>query len=224
MFDFHIHVTQDGAGGLLPAEAMRLARNAGFRAIGLIVRADQAALSLFLPVLLPMVRTCSLYAGVEAFAGVELIHVPSALFPAAVAEARALGASLVLGHGEGVPRSPAEAAEQGTNLAAIEAGVDILAHPGLMTAEDAARAAEKGVLLELTATPRHCLSNGHVARMAAEHGCGLVVSGHARTAADFVSPEAARALRRAVAMGAGIDPDRPRSAARALVQKLLRSS
>lgn len=41
MFDFHIHVNcSGGRGGLLPSEAMRLAKCAGFRAVGLIVRAD----------------------------------------------------------------------------------------------------------------------------------------------------------------------------------------
>ena len=44
MFDFHIHVNcSGGRDGLLPSEAMRLAKCAGFRAVGLIVRADPAA-------------------------------------------------------------------------------------------------------------------------------------------------------------------------------------
>ena len=42
MFDFHIHVNcSGGRDGLLPSEAMRLAKCAGFRAVGLIVRADR---------------------------------------------------------------------------------------------------------------------------------------------------------------------------------------
>ena len=44
MFDFHIHVNcSGGRGGLLPSEAMRLAKCAGFRAVGLIAPADPAA-------------------------------------------------------------------------------------------------------------------------------------------------------------------------------------
>lgn len=221
MFDFHIHVACDG-GGLLPAEAMRLAKNAGFRAVGLVVRADMATLPLLLPRLLPMVKTCSLYAGVEAFAGVELVQVPPALFPSAVEEARGLGASLVLGHGEGVPGVFVDAVEQGTNLAAIAAGVDILAHPGMITAEDAALAAEKGVLLELSAASRHGLANGHVVSMGAKHGCSFVFGSNARSVRDFTGPEGMRALYRAVEAGACAVPGALDIAARALTQRLLR--
>ena len=60
---------------------MLLARNAGFIAVGLVVRADQATLPVLLPGLADMVKNASLYAGIEAFAGVELIHVPPALLP-----------------------------------------------------------------------------------------------------------------------------------------------
>ena len=50
MFDFHIHVNcSGGRDGLLPSEAMRLAKCAGFRAVGLIVRADPSTLPILLP-------------------------------------------------------------------------------------------------------------------------------------------------------------------------------
>lgn len=89
MFDFHIHVNcSGGRDGLLPSEAMRLAKCAGFRAVGLIVRADPSTLPILLPTLKTLVKTCSLYAGIEAFAGVELVHVPPALLPDAVGQAR----------------------------------------------------------------------------------------------------------------------------------------
>lgn len=202
---------------------MFLARNAGFIAVGLVVRADQATLPVLLPTLAVMVKNASLYAGIEAFAGVELTHVPPALLPDAVAQARELGAALVLGHGEGIPCSAVDTAEQGGNLAAIEAGVDILACPGLITAEDAARAAERGVLLELSLAPRHSLANGHVALMAARHGCGLIIGGNFGKATDFVSPQATRALYRAAAVGAGVSPHITETAARTLAQTLLRA-
>ena len=138
MFDFHIHVNcSGGRGGLLPSEAMRLAKCAGFRAVGLIVRADPSTLPILLPTLKTLVKTCSLYADIEAFAGVELVHVPPALLPDAVGQAREQGAALILAHGESIPRQLADVVETGTNLAAINAGVDILAHPGLITVEDA---------------------------------------------------------------------------------------
>lgn len=182
MYDFHIHV---GDGYLLPAEAMRLARLNGYKAVGLLVRADGATLALLLPWLLQFSRHYSLYSGVEAFAGVELVHIPPALMPEAVAEARSLGAALVVAHGETMDGT----AECGTNHAAIDAGVDILAHPGLLTHEDAAFAAERGVLLELTTAPVHCLANAHVAAMAKEYGCGMVFGGNVKQIFDFASQE-----------------------------------
>lgn len=226
MFDFHIHVScSGGRDGLLPSEAMRLAKCAGFRAVGLIVRADASTLPLLLPGLVPLVKTCSLYAGIEAFAGVELIHIPPALLPDTVAQAREQGAALVLAHGESIPRQLVDVVETGTNLAAIRAGVDILAHPGLITPEDAAFAAERGVLLELSTAPRHCLANGHIVRMAERFGCGLVLNSDAACPADFESPEVTQALRKAAALGAGLDAEglsRLHVTARELVQKLLK--
>ena len=216
MFDFHIHVNcSGGRDGLLPSEAMRLAKCAGFRAVGLIVRADPSTL----------VKTCSLYAGIEAFAGVELVHVPPALLPDAVGQAREQGAALILAHGESIPRQLADVVETGTNLAAINAGVDILAHPGLITVEDAQLAAEKGVLLELNTAPRHCLANGHIVRMAERFGCELLLNSDASSSADFESPDVTQALRKAAALGAGLDAEglsRLHVTERKLVQKLLR--
>ena len=170
-------------------------------------------------------KTCSLYAGIEAFAGVELVHVPPALLPDAVGQAREQGAALILAHGESIPRQLADMVETGTNLAAINAGVDILAHPGLITVEDAQLAAEKGVLLELNTAPRHCLANGHIVRMAERFGCELLLNSDASSSADFESPDVTQALRKAAALGAGLDAEglsRLHVTERKLVQKLLR--
>ena len=54
---------------------------------------------------------------------------------------------LIVVHGETL----VEPVAPGTNRAAIEADIDILAHPGLITVEEAARARERGVFLELSA-------------------------------------------------------------------------
>ena len=128
-------------------------------------------------------------------------------------------------HGESIPRQLADVVETGTNLAAINAGVDILAHPGLITVEDAQLAAEKGVLLELNTAPRHCLANGHIVRMAERFGCELLLNSDASSSADFESPDVTQALRKAAALGAGLDAEglsRLHVTERKLVQKLLR--
>jgi histidinol phosphatase-like PHP family hydrolase len=91
----------------------------------------------------------------------------------------------------------------GTNRAAIEADVDILAHPGLITLEEAARARERGVFLELSARKGHALANGHVARVALEVGASLLVNTDAHGPSDLITRHQAERI----ALGAGLrDP------------------
>lgn len=187
MTDFHIHIQAGSfpsphAAGMNAAEALRRASLCGLRAVGLIVRTDGSDLDGFAP-LASRIRALSLYANVEAFAGVELVHVPPALLPETVREAREHGAELVIVHGETL----ADDVEVGTNLAAVEAGADILAHPGLVDDRVAAYAAEKGVALELSACPRHCLSNAWTAIMAHKAGCLLTPGSDALTPGDLAN-------------------------------------
>jgi histidinol phosphatase-like PHP family hydrolase len=113
-----------------------------------------------------------------------------------VFKARELGADYVVVHGE----SPVEPVAPGTNIAAIEAGVDLLAHPGLLSKIEARRAAELGVRLELSARGGHCLGNGLVARLSKEYGVSLVICSDAHAPGDLLTPK----LAAAVALGAGL--------------------
>jgi len=131
--------------------------------------------------------------------GIELTHIPPATYDDLVEKARKLGALVVVGHGETV----VEPVQAGTNLAAIQAGVDILAHPGFITEEEATLAAEKGVFLELSGRKGHSLTNGHVAKIAQETGALLVVNADAHGPGDFLSSKMAEV----VARGAGLTPD-----------------
>jgi len=103
---------------------------------------------------------------------------------------------VVVVHGE----TFVEPVPPGTNRAAILAGVDILAHPGLITDAEAALAARRGVLLEITSRRGHCLTNGHVAAAARRTGARLVYNTDAHAPGDFTPWE--RALR--VIRGAGL--------------------
>ncbi len=102
--------------------------------------------------------------------GVEITHVKPELYHDAVKLARDKGAEIVIGHGESI----AEKVPPGTNRAAIMCGVDILAHPGLITEDDVRLAAEKDVYLELTSKGGHCYTNGHVASLARSLNANLV--------------------------------------------------
>jgi putative hydrolase len=132
-----------------------------------------------------MVHDYSLYQEIELLAGVELTHVPPALIPDLVKKARDLGAQIVLVHGETI----VEPVAAGTNHAAIMGGVDILAHPGLITPQDAALAAEKNVCLEITTRKGHSLTNGHVLSLARQYKAALVINNDAHSGSDLVQKD-----------------------------------
>jgi histidinol phosphatase-like PHP family hydrolase len=94
-----------------------------------------------------------------------------------------------------------EPVPKGTNRAAIEAGVDILAHPGLITMEEVELAREKGVALELTARKGHSLTNGHVARLARDTGATMVLNSDAHSPGDILNP----LVRERAILGAGLE-------------------
>ena len=198
MIDLHTHTTFSD-GELIPAELLRRARVAGYRALAFTDHADHSNMEWILTNIAKVTGSYSPYAEIDCFLGVELTHIPPGLIAPAAEKARALGAQIVLVHGETL----VEPVAQGTNLAAIEAGVDVLAHPGLITDQEAALAAEKGVCLEITTRKGHSLSNGHVVNMARKHGAQLVINNDAHAPGDQVSRE----MRRNIALGAGMTPD-----------------
>ncbi|MFQ5952923.1 MAG: histidinol phosphate phosphatase domain-containing protein, partial [Candidatus Omnitrophota bacterium] len=115
--------------------------------------------------------------------GVEITHVPVETIPELVELARRKGAKIVVGHGE----SPVEPVIPGTNAAAIKAGVDILAHPGHVSEDDARLAAEKGVYFEITSRKGHSETNRHVFDVASKAGARLVLSTDAHSPEDILA-------------------------------------
>jgi putative hydrolase len=130
--------------------------------------------------------------------GVEITKLPPAKIASVARLARRAGADIVIVHGESI----VEKVPRGTNHAALEsAAIDVLAHPGLLTAEDAWLAAENEVALEISARRGHSLTNGLVARRAIDAGAKLVVDSDAHDPTQLVALERARAI----AIGAGLD-------------------
>ncbi|NLW81350.1 MAG: histidinol phosphate phosphatase domain-containing protein [Desulfovibrionales bacterium] len=198
MIDLHTH-TVFSDGELIPAELARRAKVAGYRAIAITDHADASNLDLIVPHLLAVAREYSIFMDMHIVAGVELTHVPPGLIAREAERARSLGADIVLVHGETI----VEPVERGTNLAAMEAGVDVLAHPGLITDQDAMLAAEKNVALEITTRAGHSYTNNHVLAMARRHGARLVINNDAHGPRDLVGAE----LRRKIVLGAGMTED-----------------
>ncbi|MGE4293131.1 MAG: histidinol phosphate phosphatase domain-containing protein [Desulfovibrio sp.] len=214
MIDLHTHSTFSD-GELIPAELVRRARHAGYEAIAITDHGDAANLEFILSHVSKLAKVGHFF-DMTVLTGVELTHMPPGLIGEYAEKARALGAEIVVVHGETV----VEPVAPGTNLAAIEAGVDILAHPGLISELEVELAAEKGVALEITTRGGHSLTNGHVAALARKHGARLVIDNDAHAPRDLVSRE----LRRAVALGAGLTEEeyaRAEANSREIVQRLL---
>jgi len=196
MIDLHTH-TIFSDGELIPAEHLRRVESLGYEAVAITDHADSSNLDFIIPRIARAAEDLNRFYKTRLVPGIELTHIPPEMFSELVVQSRKLGAMIIVGHGETVM----EPVKTGTNLAAIQAGVDILAHPGFITKEEAKLAAEKGVFLELTGRRGHSLTNGHVARIAQETGALLVVNADAHGPGDFMTPEMAET----VALGAGLD-------------------
>jgi len=197
--DFHVHsFFSDGV--LLPSEILRRAAAMGHRALAITDHADSSNMDELVTCLRRFVQLQRDDFPLEFLVGVELTHIaPSSIAPLA-RRAKELGADIVVVHGE----TPVEPVEPGTNRAAVECPeVDLLAHPGFLTPEEAALAAEHNIYLELTSRHGHCLTNGHVAQVARAAGAKLVVDTDAHEPGDLITQEMARL----VAAGAGLTPE-----------------
>ncbi|MFQ5427717.1 MAG: histidinol phosphate phosphatase domain-containing protein [Thermodesulfobacteriota bacterium] len=195
MIDFHSH-TLLSDGYLLPSELAQRAQAAGYKALAFTDHADDSNLETVLTALLRVTERLNRCMQIKVLAGVELTHIPPRDIPFMVKKARVLGARIIIGHGETL----AEPVARGSNRAYIRAGVDILAHPGLVTEAEARLAVKRDVRFEITTRAGHSISNGHVAGVANKCGVKMVLD------TDTHSPSDITTLARAekVALGAGL--------------------
>ena len=197
MVDLHTHsLLSDGA--LLPEELVRRCEELGYR---LLVIADHVGLSNAGVVAPQLVRLCRSLRGkgsVRVCPGAEVTHVRPELIAQAVRLSRRAGARVVVGHGETI----VEPVLPGTNRALILAGVDVLAHPGMIAEADARLAAARGVCLEISGRKGHSLTNGHVVQVSRRSGARLVFGSDGHAPGDYLRREEAER----VALGAGLTP------------------
>ncbi len=195
MFDLHVHsVFSDGE--LIPSEIARRMEAAGNRGFAITDHADFSNISSILSKLHKLLDLHTEYE-IDFLIGVEITHVPPKLIGRAVELAWKEGAEIVVVHGETL----AEPVKEGTNLAALEEEISILAHPGLINDREAELARENGIYVEISARKGHCLSNGHVAKMADVHKFKLVINTDMHSPSDIIDDVQAEKILR----GAGIE-------------------
>ena len=184
VYDFHTH-TSLSDGDLSPIELIRRASVNNYRAVALT---DHASPGSFERIIRETIEVCALarsYWDILAIPGVELTHVPPQAISEVAKKAKEMGAWLVVVHGE----TSAEPVAKGTNLAAVQSPyVDILAHPGLITIEEASLAAQNNIFLELTSRSGHSASNAHVASVSQQTKARLLVNSDAHDESNLLTP------------------------------------
>ncbi|GAB63397.1 MAG: histidinol phosphate phosphatase domain-containing protein [Candidatus Jettenia sp.] len=196
MIDLHTH-TLFSDGVLLPAELARRCEAKGFRGLVITDHVDYSNIEIVIPNILRACREITSVSKMKVFAGAELTHLRPEHIKSMVKRARELGACIVLVHGETIT----EPVLAGTNRAAIEAGADILAHPGLITEDDARLAKSNGIRLEVTGRKGHAYANGHVVKVAKKVGAKLVFGSDSHTPDDLLDRNHAERIAR----GAGLE-------------------
>jgi histidinol phosphatase-like PHP family hydrolase len=194
MIDLHTHTTFSD-GELIPSELVRRAEVLGYRAIGITDHADYTNIEHILSCV-SKAKYMEEVLDIRILVGAELTHVPPPKIGPIASLARRLGAEIVVMHGE----TPVEPVRPGTNRAALEADVDILAHPGFITLEEAELARENNVCLEITSRRGHNITNGHVVRLAKMAGAKMIVNTDSHAPGDLINSK--RTVE--IAMGAGL--------------------
>jgi len=186
--EFHSHsIFSDGT--LLPAALLREAEVRGHSALAITDHVDTSNLEDVTKTLVRFAKAMQGKLGIKFIPGVEVSYIKPQYIADHCRQARKLGAKLIIVHGE----SPVEPVYPGTNHAAVKQPglVDILAHPGNITEEDAILAAKNGVYLELTARKGHRDGNRHVAEMARQFKAKCVVDTDCHNESDLITQEQA---------------------------------
>ncbi len=195
MIDLHTHsLFSDGE--LIPSELVRRAVIHGYRAIAITDHADFTNVEHILKNV-SKAKYLEEVMDIKVLTGVEITHVPPTKIGKMARLAKELGAEIVVVHGE----TTVEPVAPGTNNVSVElSDVDILAHPGFITIEEAEKAADNNIHLEITARNGHNRTNGHVARIAFEAGAKCVVDTDTHSPGNLITRDTALKI----AMGAGL--------------------
>ena len=195
MIDLHTHsIFSDGE--LIPSELARRAKVTGYSVLAITDHGDHSNFDFIIPRLVKVCQKLTDALAIQVIPGIELTHVPPEYIYDLAVEARHTGAKIIVVHGETI----VEPVVAGTNIAALRAPIDILAHPGLITEEEAMEAARNSIYLEITTRKGHSLTNGHVAKMARQSKAPIILNSDSHAPHDLVHKEMAQKI----ALGAGL--------------------
>jgi len=184
MYNLHAH-TFLSDGDLLPSEVAVRYQSIGYKAIAITDHADYSNIK---PISTSIVEFCRKWpkdSAIKVLPGIELTHLPPEQFKPLANLARKIGVKIIIAHGE----TPVEPVVKNTNRLALSADIDILAHPGLITDEDAALAAKKGIFLEITSRHGHSQANQHVVNQARKFKAKLILNNDSHSPEDIISPD-----------------------------------
>jgi len=183
MYNLHCHsMLSDGV--LLPSEIARRYEAKGYRAIALTDHVDYSNIEFVVKAVTQFVKNWPKESAIKVLSGVELTHLPLAHFKPLVQYCRQQGIQVIIAHGETV----VEPVLKGTNRAALEADIDILAHPGQISQQDLELAKSRSVFLELTSRNGHRDTNADVAEQALKVGARLILNNDSHSPEDIISP------------------------------------
>jgi len=183
-YNLHAHsLLSDGA--LLPSEVAIRYQAKGYKVIAITDHADYSNIEFICKSVLDFVRHWPKDSKIKVVSGIELTHLPPEQFKPLAKYARAKGIKVIIAHGE----SPVEPVIANTNKLALQADIDILAHPGNISGEDVSLAKEKGIFLELTSRRGHSETNQHVKDIALKIGAKLILNHDSHEPEDIITPE-----------------------------------
>ena len=190
MIDLHTHsLLSDGQ--LCPAELVQRAKKKGYGALAITDHVDSSNLDLIVPQIVKFCReNAHLNSDIRVIPGVELTHLLPPRINKLARKAREKGAKLIIVHGETI----VEPVPNHTNTAALDADIDILAHPGLISEEEVKIAKERGIYLEISSRKGHSLTNGWLARLATKWGAKIILNTDAHGVEDLITEETARKI------------------------------
>src|SRR3989338_2088242 len=184
MYNLHTHtLLSDGA--LLPSEVAVRYLSLGYKAIAITDHVDYCNIKSTVAAVLNFTRHWPKSAGIKVLSEIELTHLPLEQFKPLANYSRKSGIKIIIAHGETL----VEPVIKGTNRAALEADINILAHPGLISDADAKLAKKKNFFLELTSRKGHRDTNEYVAKRAIKLGAKLILNNDSHEPEDIISPQ-----------------------------------